>query len=95
MQDWDGRTSAWTDLMREDGHEQIPLTEPVIVPCLYLTGGEIEIGAGVVRFVGWTQMPGLGGQTEERRIEVRFALPVEEARRLAAKLQHELRKRAS
>lgn len=81
--------------MREDGHEQPALTEPVIVPCLYLTGGEIEVGAGIVRFVGWTQMPAFGGQTEERRIEVRFAIPVDEARRLAAKLQHEIRKRVS
>lgn len=75
--------------MREDGHEQPALTEPVIVPCLYLTGGDIEVGSGIVRFIGWTQMAG------ERRIEVRFALPLDEARRLAAKLQHEIRKRVS
>lgn len=81
--------------MSRDGADQPPLTEPVIIPCLFISGGEIEFGEGVIRFVGWTQMPALGGQTEERRIEVRFAIPTHEGLRLAAKAQAEGRKRVS
>lgn len=62
--------------------EQPPLTEPVIVPCLFITGGAIETSHDLVRFVGWVAIPELGGETAERRIAVRFAMPTDVARGL-------------
>lgn len=67
--------------------ERVPLTEPEIVPCLYVTGLAIEIADAVVRFVGWVHLPALGGETEERRIVVRFAVSNVQARNVQAVLK--------
>lgn len=67
-----------------------PLTEPEVIPCVFLTGGAIEAGESTVRFVGWVQLPMLGGETEERRIQVRFAMPVDNATALYRALGSEL-----
>lgn len=59
---------------------QPPLTEPEIVPCLFVTGLAIEIADSVVRLVGWVTLPSLGGETEERRIVMRVAMSNTQAR---------------
>lgn len=52
-----------------------PLTEPRVVDCLFVTGTAIEISPHTVRIIGWVQLPMLGGEMDERRIVVRFAMP--------------------
>lgn len=68
-----------------------PLTEPLIVPCLFVTGAAIERTAHVIRIIGWTATPSLGGEMEERRIVVRFAIPLDAARWLRDQLAKALR----
>jgi hypothetical protein len=63
-----------------------PLTEPNTIPCLYITGIGLEI-SDVVRVVGWVHLPALGGETEERRIVVRFAISNTQARNLQTTLK--------
>jgi hypothetical protein len=60
--------------MSDEVQETGVLTEPVIVPCLFVTGWGIEIADGSVRIIGWVDLPYLGGQTRERRIVARFAM---------------------
>lgn len=70
-----------------------PLTEPLIVPCLYVTGLAVEIEGNVVRVIGWTHVPAIGGETEERRITVRFTMPMNATRRLRDDLNKKLGRR--
>jgi len=60
----------------------IPLTEPVIVPCIFVSGVTVVISDGIVRFIGWAEMPSIGGEVEERRIVVRFVMTRDAARTL-------------
>jgi hypothetical protein len=70
---------------------QSPLTEPVMVDCLYVTGTAIESDEHVVRIVGWVEMPHLmGSETEERRIVVRVAMAAPTARDLCDDLKGRL-----
>jgi hypothetical protein len=69
-----------------------PLTEAVPVPCLFVTGASIEVTEHIMRFIGWVHLPDLGGETDERRIVVRFAMPIDVARRLRDDLTGMLRK---
>lgn len=78
MHQWVG--SFGTDGAEDMSEHDTPLSEPEIVPCLYVTGVAIEIADTVVRFVGWVKLPALGGETEERRIVVRFAMSNSQAR---------------
>lgn len=73
--------------------DEAPLTEPMIIKCVYLTGLGITIDAGVMRFVGWTHVPDLGGESEERRIEVRFATSREVAAEVGDMIARALRRR--
>lgn len=63
------------------------LTEPEIIPCLYITGMAIEIADSAVRLVGWVNLPTLGGQIEERRIVMRCAMSNSQARNFATVLK--------
>ena len=63
-----------------------PLTEPLIVSCIFVTGAAVERTQHVVRLVGWLTTPDLGGEAIERRIVVRFAMPIDAARRLAREI---------
>jgi hypothetical protein len=69
-----------------------PLTEPLIVSCVYITGAAVEAAKHVVRVVGWVQLPQLGGEMDERRISVRFAMPIDAARALRDDLNKKLRR---
>lgn len=65
-----------------------PLTEPMIVPCLYVTGWAVEASeAGAVRLVGFVQMPRIGGEMDERRIVVRCAMTTPVGREMLATLR--------
>lgn len=59
-----------------------PLTEPYQVDCVFITGAAIEVSRHVMRLIGWASLPNLGGEMDERRIMVRFAMPIDAARRL-------------
>jgi len=73
-------------------HEgEFPLVEHVQVPCLYVTGLAIEADDHVVRLVGWVAMPDLGGETVERRIVARLAMPIITARRMRDALNARLK----
>lgn len=66
--------------------DDAPMTEPIVVPCLHLTGMGIEFSPTGVRFVGWVNLPDLGGETRERRIAIRFATSDGMARELEVML---------
>lgn len=79
-------------LTAEDGavnaqSERSALTEPEIIPCLYVTGLAIEIADSVVRLVGWVSLPNLGTEIEERRIVMRCAMSNSQARNFEAVLR--------
>jgi hypothetical protein len=38
-------------------------------------GGAFEISEGSLRLVAWVEVPNLGGETRERRIVARLAMP--------------------
>jgi hypothetical protein len=57
-----------------DVTDDAPLTEPQVIPCLHITGAGLEFTSAGARFVGWVNLPDLGGETRERRIVVRFAM---------------------
>lgn len=54
--------------------ENVPLTEPEIVPCLFVTGAAVDTTAGCIRLIAWNHVPSLGGEMEERRIVTRVAM---------------------
>jgi len=77
--------------MAKDGRLLIPLTEPIIRPCVFITGWGVEISDSV-RLIGWCELPDLGGETRERRIEIRAAMTNPVGRELERKLNRLLTK---
>jgi hypothetical protein len=69
---------------------EAPLSEPHIIDDLFLDGLEVRAGAHVARFVGWVSTPNVGPESQERRIVVRFALPLDAARALWTDLADDL-----
>lgn len=63
-----------------------PLTEPEIIPCLFLRGTAVEAADGVVRITGWVQASSCGDMPE-RRVVTRIALSDNQARHLTAALR--------
>lgn len=81
--------------MADEDTDDTPLTEPVTVNCLYLTGAAIEVTRHVARTVGWVALPDqTGGEAKERRVAVRFAMPIDAARAYWRDLGDELRGKA-
>lgn len=68
-----------------------PLTEPLIVPCLYCTGAAVERVAHAVQVIFWTHTPALGEDDGERRISSRVAMPIDIARIFAKEITRALR----
>lgn len=67
--------------------EHARMTEPVIVPCHFLEGIEIEAGGDFLRIVGWIYLT-TGEETHpERRIVARAAMPTRVARELIRELR--------
>lgn len=67
--------------------EEPPLTEPKLMPSLFVNGFSLEVTSGVVHLVAWVKIPDLGGEEEERRIVARLDMPTATARLLAADLR--------
>jgi hypothetical protein len=63
------------------------ICEPEPRPCVLLTGAEVTTVKGVVTFVGWTD---IDGDYPERRIETRFAIPMDVAAELHEALAEHL-----
>jgi hypothetical protein len=63
-----------------DRENEAPLTEPLIVPVLFISGMMVEADGAVARLTGWETAP--IGEANERRVVVRVAMTVEAARAL-------------
>jgi hypothetical protein len=72
-------------LRRRPEPEVPPLSEPLIIHDLVISGVEIEADRHIVRFVGWT-LAKAGCVLAERRIVVRLAMPIDAAREIWANL---------
>lgn len=72
--------------------EPSPVTEPVIVNSVFITGGAIEVTDSCVRIVGWEQQPAMSGEMVERRIVARLAMSNGVAREIVAALRRGLAK---
>jgi hypothetical protein len=57
---------------------EAPLTEPLIVPVLFVSGMTVDDGSDAVRLTGWETTP--FGDASERRVVVRIAMTKEAAR---------------
>jgi hypothetical protein len=67
-------------------------TEPNLIDCVFLTECAVNADQYALRFTGWTYMPSLGNEYDasERRIIVRFAMPIGAARALRTELNKKL-----
>ena len=72
---------------------ETPLNEPVVITCVYITGAAVEATPNILRLVGWVELPELtGSEMIERRVAVRFAMPISAANKLQKDL-HDVLKR--
>jgi hypothetical protein len=69
-----------------------PLTEPVIVQCLFCTGVDVQHTENFTRLIGWVELPAPGYDFQERRIIARMVMPEEVARALSRDLRRSLTK---
>jgi hypothetical protein len=60
--------------------ELVPLTEPLILSTLHVSGFELNASERVVIFTGYELIPRCGLAPRERRIVTRFAMTATEAR---------------
>lgn len=62
--------------------EPPPLIEPLIVQCLSVSGFAVQTEEHVMHFVGWGTTPAIAGDSvaSERRIVVRFDMPIDAVR---------------
>lgn len=67
------------------------VSEPLIVPDLYITDATIERNSHVARFVGFVRIPRIGAETEELRIVARLSMPVDMVRRLRWQVERAIR----
>jgi hypothetical protein len=79
-----GQRRVRVSSMASDGDGGIPLTEPEVIPCVFLSGADFIIENGVVLFTGWQEVEG------ERRVRVRYAIAVEAIRPVHMKLRRAL-----
>lgn len=59
-----------------------PLSEPLIIQCLSVSGVVVKTDDNVVNFVGWSATPTGDGNPPDRRIVIRFDMPVNAIRPL-------------
>jgi hypothetical protein len=70
---------------------EAPVNEPSIITCEFVTGCAVDADEHVLMFTGWTYIPCMGELTSaERRINVRFAMPISAARALRTELNKKL-----
>ncbi|RUV07970.1 hypothetical protein EOA60_04520 [Mesorhizobium sp. M1A.F.Ca.IN.020.06.1.1] len=72
--------------MKTDGHGEMPkLTEPEPLPSLFVTGFAIQVvEENIVRLLLWTELPPLGGQEHQARLQARIAMPAKTFRNLVS-----------
>lgn len=72
--------------MKTDGHGEMPkLTEPEPIPSLFVTGFAIQVvEENIIRLLLWTELPPVGGQEHQARLQVRAAMPEKTFRRLVS-----------
>lgn len=58
-----------------DRIDALRMTEPTVIPCIFVEGVEIEVRDEFVRLVGWIDLETAEGHEPERRIVVRAAMP--------------------
>jgi hypothetical protein len=64
---------------------ELPLAEPLIITCNYITGGRLWIDEGsILQFIGWITIPMMAGESDEKRIVTRLAMPIGVAKDLVA-----------
>jgi hypothetical protein len=66
------------------------LTEPSLITCEFVTGCAVDADEHVLTFTGWIFTPHTEGNMPERRIIVRFAMPISAARALRSELNKKL-----
>lgn len=72
--------------------EKAPLTEPTIVPNVFLTGGAVAVHDTFVRLVGYEEIASIDGEMAERRIVSRLVMSNQTAREVVSILQQALAK---
>jgi hypothetical protein len=73
-----------------EAQERPPITEPVIVNSVFITGMAVEVADSAVRIVGWEQTTDIGNGEMERRIVTRLAMSNDTARQFSAILREML-----
>jgi hypothetical protein len=69
-----------------------PLTEPVIVQCLFCTGVDVQHTENFTRLIGWVELPAPGYDFGERRVVARLVMPPNVARSLSRDLRRSITK---
>lgn len=79
--------------MKSDGHSTpTPLTEPVPLPSLFVTGFQIQtVEENITRLIFWADLPPVAGSEPESRLQARMAMPVRTFRRLISEGRKALR----
>ncbi|TPJ57042.1 hypothetical protein [Mesorhizobium sp. B2-6-1] len=72
--------------MKTDGHGDTPtLTEPEPLPSLFVSGYAIQVvEENIVRLLFWTELPAIGGQEHQARLQARMAMPEKIFRRFVS-----------
>jgi hypothetical protein len=67
------------------------VTEPLVIPDLFITAATVERNSHNLRFVGMVRLPRINGEPEELRVVVRLSMPVDMARGLRREVDRALR----
>ncbi|MER8387272.1 hypothetical protein NKH14_17445 [Mesorhizobium sp. M1380] len=77
------RTQKKEQEMTTDGNGDTPnLTEPEPLPCLFVTGFQIQTDDAIVRLVFWADLPAMGNRPAEARLQARITMLEKTFRRL-------------
>lgn len=69
--------------MTINGNGDTPnLTEPEPLPCLFVTGYQIQTDHPIVRLVFWADLPAMGSRPAEARLQARITMLDKTFRRL-------------
>jgi hypothetical protein len=85
VRDWE-RGTSWDGLDMSEADES-PVTEPVTVNDMFLTGILVELISDCVRITGYSHLSKRSGEMDERRVVARTMLPPAVGRDLLAQLR--------
>lgn len=78
--------------MRMPRHDaDATVSEPEIVPDLFITSALVERNSHVIRFVGFVRTPQMCTVREEHRVVVRLTMPIDVARGMRKEVEKALR----